>query len=87
MGYQTFSPDLSADPSPLSLLTLAVLRGLQKLSPDLLCQVNFSPAKLLPPFPSPAEAEAQRSVRGQQEVCLALQINLEASGESLCQVR
>ena len=67
---------LSADPSVLSCLSLSVLCGLQRLSPDILSQVNFSPRKLL---------EALDGVRG-QEVCLALQINLDACGDRLSKV-
>ncbi len=71
-------PDLTA--TSLSTLTLEVLCGLQRLSPDMFQQVNFRPAKLLPSsLSSSAGADGD-------ETRLALQANISAYESSLGQV-
>ena len=71
-------PDLMKG-SVLSKMVLEVLCGLQRLSPDLFQQIHFSPAKLLPSTPSRLVSD--------EEVCLALQININAFQESFIQVQ
>ena len=78
----------------LCVLTLKALCGLQKLSPDIFQQINFRPAKLLPPpLPSSSSSSSCEGEGGESSdgvmvemLCLALQANVSAYEETLGRV-
>ena len=71
--------------SVLLSLTLQVLGGYQKLSPDIFTQVNFNPAKLLPSLLS---HDSDKESCDPDILVLVLQLNLNVcNGRSWNQVR